>query len=333
MRIKRITGVLIIILSSHVGISQFFDFNLFKPSVNATAQQLFYNGYDSTSLGVSDVQVSTLIPIRKKFDVDIDFSNVFKSKGIKSAFKNMVKPKFTQTFARFGAGYRILESNTFNGPQELYNFSAGITGIRLQMRELKFRFLFYSVNVRLQEQLGKYGGISPSVSGLIGSARIIDFRTGLFYGAYGNYFGGRFFPAPVIVLYHKLSRKSSFLLAFPYQVQYSFDAAKVRQSFTASVNGLSTGIHNDSILPQVPDDRLNFAQGSFRFSTQSRFKLAKKTFLYLEAGWQDFNRAQYFKGYEVINSYSFLGNVFIKARLTLVFSRSLFNSSVFDIDL
>ena len=137
----------------------------------------------------------------------------------------------------------------------------------------------------------------------------------------------------VIVLYHKLSRKSSFLLAFPYQVQYSFDAAKVRQSFTASVNGLSTGIHNDSILPQVPDDRLNFAQGSFRFSTQSRFKLAKKTFLYLEAGWQDFNRAQYFKGYEVINSYSFLGNVFIKARLTLVFSRSLFNSSVFDIDL
>lgn len=333
MRIKRITAIFIITLISQIGASQFFDFNLFKPSVNATAQQLFYNGYDSTSLGVSDVQVSTLIPIHKKFDVDIDFNNIFKSRGIKSAFKNMLKPKFTQTFARFGAGYRTLESNTFNGPQQLYNFSAGITGIRLQMRQLKFRFLFYSLNLRLQEQLGKYGSISPSVSGLIGSARIIDYRTGLFYGVYGNYFGGRFFPIPVIAFYHQLSRKSSFLLAFPYQAQYSFDIASVKQSFTASVNGLSTGIHNDSILPATQNDRLNFAYGSFRFSTQSRFKLAKKTFLYLEAGWQDFNRAQYFKGYEIINNYSFEGNLFVKARLTVVLGKSLFNPSVFDIDL
>lgn len=333
MRIKRVVILITLLHLSQFCSSQFFDFNFFRPSVTATAQQLFYDGYDSTSLGVSDVQVSTLIPIKKKFEVDVDFNSIFKSKGLISAFKNMVRPKFTQTFARFGAGYRVLESNTFNGPQELYNFSAGITGISLQMRQLKFRFLFYSLNVRLQEQLGKYNGISPSVSGLIGSARIIDYRTGLFYGVYGNYFGGRFFPIPVLAFYHKLSLTSSFLLAFPYQMQYSFNLGVVKQNFAISIDGLSTGLYNDSLLPNVSNDRLNFAQGGFRFSSQSRFKLAKKTYLYLEAGWQDFNRAQYFNGYETLKNYSFKGNVFVKARLTMVLGKSLFNPSVFDMDL
>ena len=312
---------------------QFFDFNLFRPSISLTGQQLFFNGYDSLSMGVSDYQFSALIPLKKKFEVDIDYSKVFQSKGLKSAFKNMVNPKFYQTFGRIGFGARRYESMNLGGVREAYNISAGITGMRLQLKSLKFRFLFYSLNVRLQEQFDKYKGISPSVSGLIGSARIIDWRSGFFYGVYGNYFGKRMFPIPVIAYYYKLDRNSSFLLAFPYQVQYSVDLSGIRQSFTASVNGFSNGMYTDSLVAGYSGNRINFAQGSFRFSTQSRIKLAKKMFLYLEAGWQDFNRVQYFDGYDVYSDYTFDGNFFVKGRLTMVLGKSLFNPSVFDVDL
>lgn len=331
---KNIYIFLFTIFLSNVANAQFLDFNIFRPNVSIASEGVIKNTTDSLSIGIHNHQVSALIPLHKKFDVDLDWGNILKSKGLKDAFKKVINPKFHQVFGRVGMGYRTYESNLFKRPVDVYNFSVGVTGIKLQMKSGKFRFLMYSLNIRLDEQLGKYNTVSPSVSGLIGSAKIFDYRSGLFYGVYANYYSQRIIPVPVIAYYYRLSRQSDILLAFPYQAKYNIGLAdNVQLGFTASLNSYINGLYNDTLLPNASDKRLNFQNLNARFSTQARFNLGKKAFFYLEAGWQEFNSYQYFKGYETLKEEKLKGNIFIKGKLSFVLGKSLFNPSVFDFDL
>lgn len=328
---KNIYTLLFIVCFTSISYGQFLDFNIFKPSISVAAESVLKNNGDSLSIGINSYQASTLIPLHKKFDVDLDFKSVLKSKGLKDAFKRVVNPKFHQTFARVGLGYRTYESNLFKNPVNVYNFSAGITGIKLQMKSGKFRFLMYSLNVRLDEQLNEYKTISPSITGLIGAAKIFDYRSGLFYGIYANYYSKRIIPIPVIVYYYRLSKQTNVMFAFPYQAKYNFGVSENFQiGLTASLNSYVNGIANDSLLPRSRGERLNFQNLNARFSTQARINLGKQTFFYLEAGWQEFNSYQYFEGYETIKEEKLDGNLFVRARISLVLGKSLFNSSVFD---
>ncbi len=312
---------------------QFFDFNFFKPSTSISAQHVVKNPTDSISIGLNDYQVSGLFPLRKKFDVDLDWGNVLKSKGLLDAFKKVVNPKFSQLFGRVGLGYRTYDSELFRTPVDVYNFSAGITGMKLQMRSGKFRFFMYSLNVRLQEQLNRYKTVSPSFSGLFGAAKIFDYRSGFFYGMYANYYAKRFIPAPILAFYYRLDKQSDFLLVFPYQIKYNLKLDNVHQGFAVSLNSFTNGVFNDSLLPNDRAERLNFSTNNLRFSSQTRFELGKKAFFYLEAGWQDVNSYNLFEGYTIEKAEQLKGNLFVKGTLRMVFGKSMFNSSVFDIDL
>lgn len=321
-----------VILSS-VSYSQFLDFNIFRPQVSIMAESVFDNPSDSLSIGVMDYGVSALIPIKQKFAVDLNWENVFKSKGLKDAFKQVVTPKFYQVFSRVGAGYRTYNSELFNSPVNVNYFSAGITGVSLKLKGGKFKFMMYSLNARLQEEFGKYNQVSPSVSGLFGTAKIFDYRTGFFYGIYANYFGGRITPAPVLVFYYKVDRKSTFTFAFPTQIKYAIDFGKIKQDFAVSLTSYNNGIFNDSLIQNQNIERLNFQNAQLRFSSQTRLKLGKKAFFYLEAGWQDFNTVRYYEGYENYKEMSLKGNLFARARFSLVLGKSIINPSIFDMDL
>lgn len=316
------------------GKGQFLDFNLFKPRVNFSSQYVLQNQADSLSIGLQDFQVSTLIPIKSKFTVKMDWGNILKSKGLKDAFIKTVNPKFYQVFGRAGLGYRTYYSNLFKQPVNAYNFSGGISGIKLQLRSGKFRFLMYSFNVRLQEQFDKYNEISPSISGMLGAAKVFDYRSIFFYGLYVNYFGGRVIPAPILGLHYRFNYSSSFTIVFPYQAKYTMSLGnKVNQDFAVSLNGFANGIYNDSIFPNNGDARLNFQYGQIRFSSQTRFNLRKKSFFYLELGWQELNNYVFFKGGQIYDSKDLKGSPFIKAAININIGRSLFNSSVFDLDI
>lgn len=316
-----------------IGNSQFIDFNLFKPRVSLTSQYVLPNRSDSLSIGVQDHYFSAFIPIKSKFSVDMDWGNILKSKGLKDAFIKTVNPKFYQVFGRVGGGYRTLESNLFKQPVNVYHFNAGISGINLQMKSGKFRFLMYSLNVRLQEQFDKYKSMSPSISGMLGAVKIYDYRTAFFYGLYANYFGGRVIPAPILGAYYRINYNSSFTLAIPYQAKYTMSFGKINQDFAVSLNSFNSGIYNDSVLPRNTDERLNFQYGQIRISSQTRLSLGKKSFLYLELGWQELNNYAFFRSRQVYQQGNLKGTPFIKATLRVAMGRSLFNSSVFDFDL
>lgn len=313
--------------------SQFLDFNIFRPQVSVMAESVFDNPSDSLSLAVNNYRVNALIPIKQKFEVDLNWENIFKSKGLKDAFKQVVTPKFYQVFSNFGAGYRTYQSELFNSPVNVNYFSAGVTGISLKLKSGKFKFMMYSLNARLQEEFSKYNKVSPSVSGLIGTAKIFDYRTGFFYGIYANYFGGRITPFPVLVFYYKLDRKSTFTFAFPTQVKYAVNFGKIKQDFAVSLSTYSNGVFNDSIIQNQNIERLNFLNTHLRFSSQTRFKLGKKAFAYIEAGWQDINKVSFYDGYETYKSAQLKGNLFVRAKFSLVLGKSLINPSIFDMDL
>lgn len=316
-----------------VGNTQLIDFNLFKPRVTIGSQYVFKNNADSLSIGLADHQASALIPIKSKFDVDFDLKNVFKSKNVVDALVKTVNPKFHQVFARVGAGYRNYTSSIFNNPVTAYNVSAGISGINLQLKSGRFRFFMYSLNARLQEQFDKYKSISPSFSGMFGVVKINSLSSAFFYGFYANYFGNRVIPAPVLGFYKKINPISSFLLVFPYQAKYSLTFPSISQDFGVSLNGFTNGVFNDSILPLNRDNRLNFLYSQLRISSQTRFALGKKSFFYLEAGWQTLNNYSFFEGNQIYAGSSLKGNAFVKASVSFVLGKSLFNSSIFDLDI
>lgn len=322
----------LVILNS-VSYSQFLDFNIFRPQISVMAESVFDNASDSLSIGVMDYGVSALIPIKQKFSVDMNWENIFKSKGLKDAFKQVVTPKFYQVFSRVGAGYRTYNSELFNTPVNVNYFSAGITGVSLKLKGGKFKFMMYSLNAKIQEDFTKYNSVSPSVSGLFGTAKIFDYRTGFFYGIYANYFGGRITPAPVLVFYYKLSKKSTFTFAFPTQIKYAIDFGDIKQDFAISLNSYNNGIFNDSLISNQRIERLNFQNSQLRFSSQTRFKLGKKAFFYLEAGWQDINKVSFYEGYDTYRNIQLKGNLFAKAKFSLVLGKSIINPSIFDMDL
>jgi hypothetical protein len=329
----KLNFLFVFFLLSSVSYSQFLDFNIFRPQVSIMAESVFDNPYDSLSLGVMDYGVSALIPIKQKFAVNLNWENIFKSKGLKDAFKQVVTPKFYQVFSRIGAGYRTYNSELFNSPVNVNYFSAGITGVSLKLKGGKFKFMMYSLNARLQEEFGKYNQVSPWVSGLVGTAKIFDYRTGFFYGIYANYFGGRITPAPVLVFYYKLNRKSTFTLAFPTQIKYAINFGNIKQDFAISLTSYNNGVFNDSIIPNQNIDRLNFQNSQLRFSSQTRFMVNKKAFFYLEAGWQDINKVSFYNGYDTYKNNQLKGNVFVKAKFSLVLGKSIINPSIFDMDL
>lgn len=325
--------VVISLYISFIGNTQFIDFNLFKPRVSLGTQYILQNNSDSLSIGLQDHYASAFFPIKSKLSVDMDWKNVFKSKGLKDAFVKTVNPKFYQVFGRVGGGYRTYTSSIFDDPVNVYHVSAGISGINLRLKSGKLRFLMYSLNVRLQEQFDKYTSISPSISGMLGAVHVSNSRSIYFYGIYANYFGKRILPAPILGAYYKLNNKVSALLVFPQQAKLSISFNKISQDFAVSLNSFSNGVYNDSLIPHNSIRRLNFQHTNLRISSQTRFILGKKSFLYLEAGWQEFNSYTIFNGSHVYDKNNLKGTAFVKATIRVALGKSLFNSSIFNLDI
>lgn len=251
---------------------------VFTPRALITSEYVLPNQSDSNPFSLFKNQFNATIPIHSKFQVDAKMSRM---KSLKD-WKKVVKVDAHQVLWQLGAGYR--EVQAFGVQNKVIQASTGLMGVTYTR---KLKVLFYVANVGIQESEKTLSQFSVNATGVLGIAKIKKLKHVFLYGLVGTYQFERPFIIPFIGGMIKLSKHAQLTCILPAQLKMT---VKVKDNFAidfgAYVNGLAFGLPNQKEISQK--DVFNF--GAIRAAAQIKKKFSNRFSVYLESGWEFWNR-------------------------------------------
>lgn len=310
--------------------AQFLDaFTLFKPQVSFKG-----NYYASAGSGVGnnvyESNVAVFAPISSDINVSMDWKGLLKVRKW-SDLKNIPSIDAKQVFARFKLGYRVIDNdmNYINGQHEIGIGSFGLTWLRLRSKP-KLKLTVTHLNVAFAEDINFTSAI-PNFTFIYGKLRIFNPKTFGFFGvAAGN---SNFLPyaTPVLAVSTFLSKNIQAMIVLPVQAKVAF---KITSWYKASVVGGLGGYSNGISIQQDTLSSLKrnyYSLFQMKASIQNSFKLGRKAKLYLEGGYAGLNRLRLRPVSDYV--YAFKPGPFIQLSFNYSFSKGIFNSETFELDL
>jgi len=324
---KRLIALIACIIAIQTN-AQFLDLNLFKPRV--AFDGAFLHNTQTNSMSYWNSGVNVLVPLKGKLDFDLDWKGILTSKSIKDVMGN-VTPKAYQVFGELGYQSHHYSSPSYFGSFQTYK--AGFTGVWVRYQNKKLRTLLLSGNVRITEgkSHGKHSTINPSL--FVGTSVVHGLKNFVVIGGYGSYYGDRFIGAPVLLWYHRFSKKWSSTIVLPVQGKLTWSKSKkFKQELVVSYFSFNHGVDYIPNPSKPIYTGVNLVSG-VRLSTQSKIKVGGAIDLYLEAGWQDLTQSGLVNGYKLIDDNIYDGSAFAKARINIAIGKALVKPKIFDFDM
>jgi hypothetical protein len=269
-------------------------------------------------------------PITQKFKTEINLDlRDFKWKDI---FKKNIRIKADQLLGTFKITQReltmtYLPSNVYDSSaashvdtsirKQLYYANAGIIGLHLTN---KYRVLFYSANISVNEEKATFDVFRPRFSGIIGQYHIRGLRKCYYYGFSLIYSDGLILPTPFFGGTIPLNEQFSFNYILPVQLNIQY-----HRNNTFVIGGIKADGYRAGIVGRT---NMNYTNGSAFVNFRYRFNRLFQ--LQVEGGYYFYQHASYGEGaskpyFRLSSPYhtslhpSFYGNV----SLNIYFGKSL----------
>lgn len=266
--------------------------HFFSPSITLRSETLFSSSLmntDSIKHLNTGAGIQANIPLKGKIEFDLNMGKLRNLKDLKSwndwkTIKHSIPMDIHayQLFLTLGGGYRQVKVDFDQDPYRLPYFSGGFMGIHLQK---KLRFLFYSANVLVSEDVNTFKQARPFFNALIGQAKLHKFKFLYYYGAFVSVGNKRVLPVPFAGISAGLPGKFRVQVILPLQASVTYTKnKKMPISATAALSGFTSGFENrtSAWLPGF-DQRLGFAN-NFIQTTVGATRLFSKSNLRVEAG-------------------------------------------------
>lgn len=227
------------------------------------------------------------IPIKGKFDVDLNLNKLKNLKNIKSwkdlSLKNIGKSipvdvSGHQIFWTVSGGMRQLQLSIDSSGHRAYYGSTGVMGLHLQKN---FTMWFYGANLGVSEEPSTFRKWQPQLNAYLAQARVHKYLFLYYYGVFLNYYDGRVLPIPFIGINVGLPPFFSLQATLPFQLKFTYRKnPKLRASIELNWSGFNTGFENRNLL--LPNDspgstlnRISLRSTYLRFSTTAEYRLTK----------------------------------------------------------
>ena len=325
MILRKFQILILLAVLAHSASAQFLDLNIFKPKLDVQSTWLY--GTSDNSVGYLNTQVGALFPLSTKLDLGIDPKEILLSKGslkdkLKGALNNL-EPSGHQIFGDFAINNRWYDPGLLS-PDHYQQAKIGFSGISAKLKNKRLRTVIFGANVRVSDAIQNPGNPGVNPSAFIGSGGLFDLKGYFVYGLFMTYYGGRFIPAPVLMINRRITPTLHTTITFPVQAKLTkIITAKWRQEAVVTYSAYN----------HKTESALNYTMQmtAWRLSTQSRIKVGPKSFFYLDAGWQGGSRIGYFRpGDSNITGIDGGNGLFASIKLNVALGKSLLDSKLFD---
>ncbi|OWY21890.1 hypothetical protein C7N43_17000 [Sphingobacteriales bacterium UPWRP_1] len=229
------------------------------------------------------------IPLKGKIEFDLNLGKLKNLKNIKSwtDWQNISKSvpvdiRAYQLFLTLGGGYRNLRLDYETEPHRLPYVTGGVMGIHLQK---KLKFLFYSANLLISEDINTLNRTRPFFNGFVGQARLYKFSFLYYYGLFLSAGNKRVLPVPFAGISAGLPGAFNLQVILPLEVAITYRKnSKLLATATVALSGFTSGFENRNtgFLPDY-DQRIGFANNFIKSTLAGTYVLPKGR-LKVEAG-------------------------------------------------
>ncbi|WCL81906.1 DUF6268 family outer membrane beta-barrel protein [Saprospira sp. CCB-QB6] len=279
---------------SSLGAQSFILNRFFQPSLQLNADYQLPGAEQLEAPHIARFSAQLVVPIKSKLGLGIRWNKIWEVRKWQDLAKMgkikayqifwTFKPQFTQLYPQAG----LADSLGFMNPkgQQALGLQTGITGIHLIP---KWRLLFYSFNLGMQQDISQLDRTQPYFQGAIG---VVNFKRIFYYWYYGlavSASADQAFPVlalPFIGTDLRLGKKTWWNITLPLQtrLQYKFNRYS-KLDLLASLG--STGMGYPS--PRT-GQRLYFQQLHLRTGLALHLKSKKGWKLYLEGGYMPYRQ-------------------------------------------
>lgn len=280
--------------------AQAFIFNqIFQPSVRLNVEytpdmgnRFYGNSQDALSYGRANLNL--ILPIKSRLGLKVDWLEALKAARNIQSFKlkdigKIARVKMYQVFWNIRPQVLFMEyaptdtaqAAYFPRKQQAFGLSTGITGLHTMRR---FRILFYAFNASFLEDKTSVKQLQPNVTAVVGVAHVSRVIYYWYYGAYLNYYNGRFIPAPFFGIEANLAKKLWLNITLPVQMRLGWQLSKMTKlDLVFGLNGYSGGFAFSQPTPTT-NTRGVYRGFQFRVSATYNVKIGKQSKLFFEAG-------------------------------------------------
>lgn len=202
------------------------------------------------------------IPLWKKWTASVELNLLGNS--WKDVLKNSVRVRASQVL--LNARYNPRELRFGDELHTLHSATIGLLGISLTK---KYRLLFWSVNVNVNESAATFDQAVPRFNGIIGKMQVKGVRRQVLYGLALLVSDGLNLPLPFVGGQEPMGERWSFQYILPVQLAVGYKASQ-RTRFSAGIgaDGFRSGF-------AAADRRVNVNYTSLRAFLLVRHKLSK----------------------------------------------------------
>lgn len=317
------TFILLCISVAFTSTAQSFDLEqtaqLIRPRLQMRSEYTFDAKFADTTgnYNALDNSVGITFPIKRTFKTEIDLD--LSSLKIKDIIKKSVRLKASEILGTIKLSNKQVTLG-FDSTQRksIHQANLGLLGLHLTK---KYRILFYSANVFIQEQDKTLGSATPRFSAMLGQYHIRGLRKSFYYGAAMVYSDGLLLPAPFIGGTEPINKYFSFNYTLPVQLNLQFHDKKTYAILGIKADGYRTGI-----LIKNKRSNLNVSQAKAYLNFRYRFS---NTFqIQAEGGFIVYQQLGLDKTNDYTYKYPMNGSPYANVSLNVYFGKSILEKIV-----
>lgn len=292
---------------------------LIRPRLNIRSEYTFDTKFADTTgkYNALDNTIGFTFPIKRTFKAEVELN--LKSLKLKDIFKNSVRIKANEilgtakiTNKQISLGFDSIQH------KNIQNATLGVLGMHLTK---KYRILFYSANVYVQEQDKTFNQTVPRFAAMIGQYHIRGLRKSFYYGAAMIYSDGLLLPTPFIGGTEPINKYFTFNYTLPAMLNLQYHDNK-----TYIIAGVKADGYRSGMLFKNKRTNLNMSQAKAYLSF--RYKFSRTFQLQAEGGYIMYQQLQFHKTSDYVYKYPLFGTPYANLSLNVYFGKSLLEKFV-----